>query len=219
MESEFAYMACVVAIGALLTYLARAIPFLLFARRTGPLPTWVERFGAVASPVIIAALVVYSYTGLKWRTPWPYLAGALTVAVHLWRRNPLVSILSGTALYMVLVAGCASAPTGTLEYSAAKPLIRVSNNGILFNGFFVEPKDVPVLLERHRIPKDAVIHILVDRDFNNTRALWVFQHNYLNRAGYSRSILVHERTTEARTVERRSEFHPPQQFHGNQGTR
>ena len=73
--------------------------------------------------------------------------------------------------------------------------------------------------ELTRIPKDAVIHILVDRDFNNTRALWVFQHNYLNRAGYSRSILVHERTTEARTVERRSEFRPPQQFHGNQGTR
>lgn len=219
MESEFAYMACVVAIGALLTYLARAIPFLVFAKRTGPLPAWVERFGAVASPVIIAALVVYSYTGLKWRTPWPYLAGALTVAVHLWRRNPLVSILSGTALYMALVAGCASAPTGTLDYSAAKPLIRVSNNGILFNGRFVEPKDVPVLLERHRIPKDAVIHILVDRDFNNMRALWVFQHNFLNRVGYSRSILVHERTTEARTVERRSEFRPPQQFHGNQGAR
>lgn len=214
MESEFAYMACVVAVGASLTYLARAIPFLLFARRTGPLPAWVERFGAVASPVIIAALVVYSYTGLKWRTPWPYLAGALTVAVHLWRRNPLVSILSGTALYMALVAGCASAPTGTLDYSAAKPLIRVSNNGILFNGRFVEPKDVPVLLERHRIPKDAVIHILVDRDFNNMRALWVFQHNFLNRVGYSRSILVHERKTEARAVERQSHNPSTPQFNG-----
>ena len=203
MESEFAYMFGVVAIGASLTYLARAIPFLLFARRTGPLPAWVERFGAVASPVIIAALVVYSYTGLKWRTPWPYLAGALTVAIHLWRRNPLVSILSGTALYMALVAGCASAPTGTLDFSAAKPLIRVSNNGMLFNGQFVDPKDVPALLERHRIPKDAVIHILIDRDYNNMRALWVFQHNYLNRAGYSRSMLVHERAAEAKTVERR----------------
>ena len=31
-------------------------------------------------------------------------AAALTVGLHLWRRNPLLSIAAGTALYMTLVA-------------------------------------------------------------------------------------------------------------------
>ena len=29
-------------------------------------------------------------------------ASALTVLVHLWKRNPLLSIFGGTALYMIL---------------------------------------------------------------------------------------------------------------------
>jgi branched-subunit amino acid transport protein AzlD len=31
-------------------------------------------------------------------------ASALTAVLHLWRRNPLISILGGTALYMILGA-------------------------------------------------------------------------------------------------------------------
>ncbi|MCL2192279.1 MAG: AzlD domain-containing protein [Treponema sp.] len=30
-------------------------------------------------------------------------AGAFTAIVHLWRRNPMISIFTGTALYMVLI--------------------------------------------------------------------------------------------------------------------
>ena len=58
--------------------------------------------GKIVSPVVIAGLIAYSYCGLEWRAAAPYLAGALTVALQLWRRNPLLSILAGTAMYMAL---------------------------------------------------------------------------------------------------------------------
>ena len=46
---------------------------------------------------------IYSYSSLEWRTVSPYLAGTLTVALHLRFRNPLASIVAGTALYMALL--------------------------------------------------------------------------------------------------------------------
>ena len=101
---EAAYMLCVVGACFAVNYGLRALPFLLFAGRDRELPRWVERFGAFISPVIIAALIVYSYSGLEWRTAWPYLAGLLTVGLQLWKRNPLASIVAGTALYMALMA-------------------------------------------------------------------------------------------------------------------
>lgn len=101
MDAErIAYLAGAVAVGWAVTYTLRAFPFILFSRSSRELPKWVEKLGNVVSPVIIAALVVYSYSGLEWRLPRPYLAGMITVTVHLWLRNPLVSIVAGTAAYM-----------------------------------------------------------------------------------------------------------------------
>jgi branched-subunit amino acid transport protein AzlD len=102
MTDEIAYMLCVVSACFAVNYGLRALPFLLFAGRDRELPQWVERFGSLLSPVIIAVLVVYSYSGLEWRTAWPYLAGAVTVGLQLWKRNPLASIVAGTVLYMAL---------------------------------------------------------------------------------------------------------------------
>jgi len=34
------------------------------------------------------------------------VAAAFTALIHLWRRNPLISIFSGTALYMILLRVC-----------------------------------------------------------------------------------------------------------------
>ena len=104
MTDEIVYMFCVVAACFVVNYGLRALPFLLFAGRDRELPRWIERFGSLLSPVIIAVLVVYSYSGLEWRTACPYLAGALTIGLQIWKRNPLVSIVAGTALYMALLA-------------------------------------------------------------------------------------------------------------------
>ena len=109
--SDKAHYALVVllAVGAL-SFLLRALPFLLFGGRKEP-PKTVTYIGRVLSPAAIAMLVIYCYAdaiaqpaqGGVSAVAAPCLAGALTVALQLWRRNPLVSILSGTALYMVLV--------------------------------------------------------------------------------------------------------------------
>ncbi len=198
--NEVFYMLGVVAIGAGITFLFRAAPFLLFAGRDRALPAWVARFGALVSPVIIAALIVYSYSGLAWRTPSPYLAGALTIALQFWKRNPLASILSGTILYMVLLSCCGCATSSReIRFDAAEPCVAITPNGIKFGERLVLPKEVPGLLEAHGVPKDATIHILLDDNYIDRRAPWVFQHNILGKAGYRRSILVSKRRAESMT--------------------
>ncbi len=97
------YLFSAVLVGWSVTFTLRALPFILFSRKSRDLPAWVEKTGNLISPVIIAALVLYSYASLEWRTAAPYAAGALTIALQLWRCNPLVSIISGTALYMTLL--------------------------------------------------------------------------------------------------------------------
>ncbi|MBQ3672332.1 MAG: AzlD domain-containing protein [Kiritimatiellae bacterium] len=186
------YLVSVVATAWAVTFALRALPFLIFAGRNRPLPRAVERFGALVSPVIIAGLIVYSYTGLEWRTAWPYVAGALTVGLQLWKGNPLSSILAGTAVYMMLLAatGCAAVPVEHLESKASRPLVRVTTRGIRFQGQPVAPDEVVKLLEKNGVPKDQTLHVLVDEDFDDARALWVFQHNYLNRGGYTKALMM-----------------------------
>ena len=106
MSDDVLYMLGVVVAGFAVNYGLRALPFVLFAGRGRALPPAVERFGAFVSPVIIAALVVYSFAGLAWRTPWPYVAGAVAVGLQVWKRNPLLSIVAGTVIYMLLLNLC-----------------------------------------------------------------------------------------------------------------
>lgn len=104
MESNrILYLFALVAVGWGVTYALRSLPFMLFSRKARELPPWVGKLGVLISPVIIAFLIVYSYSSLEWRTFGPYLAGAVTVALQLFRRNPLVSIIAGTATYMILL--------------------------------------------------------------------------------------------------------------------
>ena len=96
------------AVGAL-SYLLRALPFMLFGGRKEP-PAVVKYVGRVLAPAAIAMLVIYCYAGemakdsaTAYAAAAPFLAGVVTVALQLWRRNPLLSILVGTAIYMALV--------------------------------------------------------------------------------------------------------------------
>ena len=192
---DFWYMMGVVAVGFAINYGLRALPFLLFAGRDRALPRWVETFGNFVSPVIIAGLIVYSYSGLEWKTAYPYLAGVLTVGLQFWKRNPLASIVVGTVLYMVLLnCGCTSARTVVLD--SENPSVRVSTRGILFGDEPVRPDEVAEILEDCDIPHDRVVHILLDpdvRDLTPARTLM----GYLSRAGYTRPVLVTKRHAEA----------------------
>ena len=96
----------IVAAGFVVNFGLRALPFILFGGKDRTIPAWIDRASGFISPVIIAALVVYSFAGLVWRMPWPYVAGAVVVALQLWKRNPLLSIIAGTVIYMLLLNLC-----------------------------------------------------------------------------------------------------------------
>lgn len=86
------------------TALIRFLPFLVFHRNT---PKTVLYLGTVLPPAIIGMLVVYclkniSVTQGTHAIP-EALAVLLTVLLHKWRHNTLLSILGGTLFYMLLV--------------------------------------------------------------------------------------------------------------------
>lgn len=91
---------------ALVTYLIRLGPFLLFGK--GKItPKWVTYVGRVLPPAVMGMLIVYSLKSVKLLDVSSSLPVAIAIAVtsllHLWKRNNLLSILSGTAIYMALV--------------------------------------------------------------------------------------------------------------------
>ena len=100
--------AAVIAVMAAVTFLTRALPFLLFDRREKP-PELVLYLGRVLPPAIIAMLIVYCLRGISFSQPsgWvpSLLAGGAAVLLHLWKGNDLLSIFGATGLYMVLVQG------------------------------------------------------------------------------------------------------------------
>ena len=96
------------AVMSAVTFLTRALPFLLFDRGEHP-PKIVLYLGKVLPPAIIAMLIVYCMKGVTFSTPagWvpTLLAGAAAVLLHLWKGNDLISIFGATGLYMILVQG------------------------------------------------------------------------------------------------------------------
>lgn len=109
MSAKAVYALTVLLTVGALSYLLRALPFILFGGSKEP-PAVVKYIGRVLAPAAIAMLVVYCYAGEAAKdapaacaAAAPYIAGAVTVALQLWRRNPLLSILVGTAIYMTLV--------------------------------------------------------------------------------------------------------------------
>ena len=209
MKAEIVYMLGVVAVGFAVNYALRSLPFLIFAGSGREVPKSVARFGEFLSPVIIFALIVYSFSGLRWQSWSPYLAGAVTVALQLWRRNPLLSIVVGTVLYMCVIgSGCTS--TRVIGLDAARPSIRYSTRGFLVGDRYIDPRKIPGLLESYDVPHDRVIHILIDeeaeRDLSRARMFM----GMLAGAGYRRSVLVTKKRAESFSdAERKDAGAPP----------
>ena len=90
----------------LATMATRFLPFLLFpaGKQT---PPFVRYLGRVLPAAVFGMLVVYCFKGVS-VTASPHglpelIASALVVVLHVLFRNTLVSILGGTATYMLLV--------------------------------------------------------------------------------------------------------------------
>ena len=99
-------IAALVAVMAVVTFLTRALPFLLFGRGGEP-PKMVLYLGKFLPPAVIAMLIVYCYRGTTFAGPGGWapglIAGLAVVGLHIWRKNNMLSIVGGTILYMVLV--------------------------------------------------------------------------------------------------------------------
>ncbi len=98
--------ALLVAVVAGVTALIRFLPFVVFGGGR-PTPKFVVYLAGVLPCAIMAMLVVYCLSGVDLLGPThglpELLAGAAVVGLHLWKKNTLLSIAVGTALYMVLV--------------------------------------------------------------------------------------------------------------------
>ena len=98
--------AVLVAVMAVVTILLRFLPFMVFRKET---PPYLVYLGKVLPPAIIGMLVIYCLKDVSFLSaPFgiPELVGAASVvALQVWKRNSLISILAGTLIYMVLVQG------------------------------------------------------------------------------------------------------------------
>lgn len=91
---------------ALATMTTRFLPFLIFSenRKT---PSIITYLGRVLPFAIMGMLVIYCMKDVAFLRP-PYgipelLGCAMVAALHLWKRNSLLSIGVGTVFYMLLV--------------------------------------------------------------------------------------------------------------------
>lgn len=105
MHSEALYSVLMIAVAALVTWLTRAIPFLVFGKRQ--LPGMVVYLGEVLPPAIMVILVVYCLRNISFASP-PYglaeLAACGGVCLsHKLLKNMYVSIILGTVCYMLLI--------------------------------------------------------------------------------------------------------------------
>ena len=100
------HAALVVAVCAGVTLFTRALPFVFFGGKGG-VPRLVAALGKALPSAIMAALVVYCLKSVPFGSfldGAKQLAAALVVAaLHIWRRNTLLSIAGGTAVYMILI--------------------------------------------------------------------------------------------------------------------
>ena len=94
-----------VAVIALVTAALRFLPFVLL--RGKQTPPFIAYLGKVLPFAIMGMLVVYclrhiSFAAMSFGIP-EILSCLVVVLVHVRKRNTLLSILSGTVLYMILV--------------------------------------------------------------------------------------------------------------------
>lgn len=100
---QTALMIAAVAAGTMLT---RFLPFFVFSGKK-PVPKYVEYLGKALTGAALGLLVIYGFKNVN------VLAGThglpelislvVIVALHVWKRNMLLSIAAGTGLYMLLV--------------------------------------------------------------------------------------------------------------------
>ena len=88
------------------TMLTRFLPFIIF-RENKEAPKFVQYLGSALPAAIFSMLVVYCLKNVQFFSGSyglpEIIAIAVTTALHLWKRQILISIVGGTVAYMLLV--------------------------------------------------------------------------------------------------------------------
>ena len=91
----------IIAVCAACTFAERLFPFVIFRGRE--VPEVVRYLGKILPTAIIATLTVYCLRGASFGSIGGFapalIAVAVTVALHLWKRNTLISVAGGTACF------------------------------------------------------------------------------------------------------------------------
>jgi len=102
---ESSYIIGSIAVAAVLTYVTRIIPFLLFrTREPSPLIKYIE----LNMPLMIMVILVfYALKDVKWEN-YPYglaeiIGVGVAIALHVKFKNALLSIFVATLTYMILI--------------------------------------------------------------------------------------------------------------------
>lgn len=95
-----------IAVTALVTALLRFLPFAIFSGKRET-PAIIRYLGQVLPYAIMAMLVVYCLKGISFLAA-PYglpelIASLVVILLHAWKRNTLLSIVTGTVSYMLLI--------------------------------------------------------------------------------------------------------------------
>ena len=103
---SFSQQVMTIAICVLGTMTTRFLPFIIF-KENKPTPRYIQYLGDALPAAIFAMLIVYClkdvtfFSGLHGLPE--FLAIGVTVLLHLWKRQMLLSIAGGTVCYMFLV--------------------------------------------------------------------------------------------------------------------
>ncbi len=96
----------VILISAVITFGLRVLPFLIF-RNDNDLPDMIKQLGEILPSAIIAILIVYCLkdVGNNFMADgiWRLIAVLIVAVSYKWKHNTLLSILMGTASYILLL--------------------------------------------------------------------------------------------------------------------
>lgn len=99
-------LAISIAAVAAATQLTRFLPFLIFPA-SKKVPAFVTFLGKTLPYAAMGMLLIYCFKDVSFSAPKGYLptfiAVLVTAGLHLWRKNTLLSIGTGTVIYMLLL--------------------------------------------------------------------------------------------------------------------
>lgn len=105
-NSVIIYSIIIIALIAALTFAARLFPYVIFGRGN-KVPNLVIYLGEVLPPAVMVLLIVYCIRNISLLI-YPYgipelSAILLTAVLYFLTKNNLISMISGTILYMILI--------------------------------------------------------------------------------------------------------------------